>query len=75
MPFLVAQTVKHLPTKWETWAQPLGQGKEMAIHSSILAWNIQWNLVGYSPWGRKGSDMTEQFPFLSLHLISELQFI
>ena len=29
--------------------------KEMAIHSSILAWEIhgQRSLVGYSPWGRK----------------------
>ena len=36
--------------------------KEMVIHSSILSWEIhgQRNLVGYSPWGHKGSDMTEQ---------------
>ena len=29
--------------------------KEMATHSSILAWEIreQRNLAGYSPWGRK----------------------
>ena len=27
--------------------------KEMATHSSILAWRIPWNLVGYSPWGHK----------------------
>ena len=35
--------------------------KEMATHSSILAWEISWqrSLAGYSPWGRKGSDMTE----------------
>ena len=26
---------------------PLEEG--MAIHSSILAWRIPWNLVGYSP--------------------------
>ena len=27
--------------------------KEMATHSSILAWEIPWTeeLVGYSPWG------------------------
>ena len=34
--------VKHLPTMWETWIQSLGQEdlleKEMATHSSILAW-------------------------------------
>ena len=43
---LVAQTVKHLPTMWETRVQSLGQEdlleKEMATHSSILAWKIPW---------------------------------
>ena len=43
---LVAQTVKCLPTMWETWVQALGQEdlleKEMATHSSILAWKIPW---------------------------------
>ena len=43
---LVAQTVKSLPTMWETWVQSLGQEdlleKEMATHSSILAWKIPW---------------------------------
>ena len=36
--------------------------KEMATHSSILAWKILWTEEpgGYSPWGRKESDMTEQ---------------
>ena len=37
---LVAQTVKCLPTMWETWVQSLGQEdlleKGMATHSSIL---------------------------------------
>ena len=39
---LVAQTVKHLPTVLETQVQSLGREdpleKEMATHSSILAW-------------------------------------
>ena len=43
---LVAQTVKCLPTMWETWIQSLGQEdpleKEMATHSSTLAWKIPW---------------------------------
>ena len=43
---LVAQVVMHLLTMWETWIQPLGQEdpleKEMATHSSILAWKIPW---------------------------------
>ena len=34
--------------------------KEMATHSSILAWRILWTEeLGYSPWGRKESDTTE----------------
>ena len=41
---LVAQTVKRLPTMRETWVQSLGWEdvlvKEMATHSSILAWKI-----------------------------------
>ena len=41
---LVAQTVKRLPAMWETRVRFLGQEdpleKEMAIHSSILAWRI-----------------------------------
>ena len=33
--------------------------KEMATHSSILAWRIPWtSLMGKSPWGHKESDMT-----------------
>ena len=44
--FLVAQTVKHLPAMREIWVQPLGQEdpleKEMAIHSSTLAWRVPW---------------------------------
>ena len=43
---LVAQTVKRLPITWETRVQSLGQEdlleKEMATHSSILAWKIPW---------------------------------
>ena len=43
---LVAQTVKHPPAMQETQVQSLGQEdpleKEMATHSSILAWKIPW---------------------------------
>ena len=43
---LVAQMVKHLPATWETQVQFLGREdpleKEMAIHSSTLAWKIPW---------------------------------
>ena len=43
---LVAQTVKQLPTMWETrvrslgWEDPLE--KEMATYSRTLAWKIPW---------------------------------
>ena len=44
--FLVAQTAKRLPIMRETWVQSLGLEdpleKEMATHSSILAWKIPW---------------------------------
>ena len=43
---LVAQRLKRLPAMQETWVQSLGQEdpleKEMATHSSILAWRIPW---------------------------------
>ena len=43
---LVAQRVKRLPAMQETWVQSLSQEdlleKEMATHSSTLAWKIPW---------------------------------
>jgi len=40
---------------WETQVQPLGQEnlleKEMAPHSSILAWKIPWMEEPGPPWG------------------------
>ena len=43
---LVAQMVKSLPSMRETWVRSLDQEdlleKEMASHSSILAWKILW---------------------------------
>ena len=43
---LVAQMVKNLPAMQETWVQSLGREdpleKEMATHSSVLAWRIPW---------------------------------
>ena len=43
---LVAQRLKCLPARRETWVQSLGREdpleKEMATHSSILAWRIPW---------------------------------
>ena len=43
---LVAQMVKRLSTMLETWVRSLGREdsleKEMATHSSTLAWKIPW---------------------------------
>ena len=59
---------------WETWVQSLGLKdpleKEVATYSSILAWTIQWTEepgAGYSPWGRKESDMTERLTHTHTH--------
>ena len=42
----MAQMVKCLPVMQETWVRSLGQEdpleKEMAAHSSTLAWKIPW---------------------------------
>ena len=60
----MAQRLKHLPPMRETWVQSLGREdpleKEMAIHSSILAWTIPWTeeLGGLQPTGREELDMT-----------------
>ena len=55
----MAQTVKNLPTMWETWVQSLGWEdpleKGMATHSSILARRIPWTEEpgSYSPRSHK----------------------
>ena len=42
----MAQTVKHLPAVRETWVRSLGWEdpleKEIATHSSTIAWKIPW---------------------------------
>ena len=42
----MAQQVKNLPAMYITWVRFLGQEdsleKDMATHSSILAWEISW---------------------------------
>ena len=63
---LVAQIVKNLLAVQWTWVQSLSREgsmeKEMATHSSILAWRIPWTKEPvwlYSPRGCKESDMAE----------------
>ena len=44
----MAQLVKNLPAKWETWVRFLGWEdaleKGMAAQSGILAWRIPWTV-------------------------------
>ena len=62
---LVAQSVKSLPAVQETWVQSLGWEdsleKEMATHSSILAWKIPWTEEpgGLQSMGSQESDTTK----------------
>ena len=69
---LVAQMVKCLPTTWETQVQSLGWEdplkKAMATTPVFLPGKAHGrrSLIGYSTWGRKESDRTEQLRFLSL---------
>ena len=59
---------------WDTRVQSLGREdpleKDMATHSSILAWRIPWTEEPgrQCPWGHKVSDMT-QWLTLSLFLL------
>ena len=65
----MAQSVQNPPAMQETQVLSLGQEvpleKKMGTHSSILAEKShgQRSLVGYSPWGRKESNSTEQLNY------------
>ena len=76
---LMAQRLKRLPAMRETWVRPLGWEdpleKEMATHSSILAWRIPWTeepgrlqSMGSQ---RVGYDFTFTFPSLSVSCLCE----
>ena len=66
---LVAQRLKCLPPMRETWVWSLGQEhpleKDMATHSSILAWRIPWteDPGRLQSTGVRESDMTERLYF------------
>ena len=73
--------VKHLPTMWETQVQPLGQEdlleKQMATHSSILAWRIPWTEEpgGLQSMGSQRVDRTERLHFHFLICSLQLNFL
>ena len=62
---LVAQIVKNLPAMQEIWVQSLSQEdplKREWLPTPVFLpaeFQGQKSFVGYSPWGRKESDMTE----------------
>ena len=63
---VVAQMVKDPHAMWETWVWSLGWEdpleKGITTHSTVLAWRIPWTKEprGYSPWGCKELQTTEQ---------------
>ena len=75
---LVAQRLKHLPGMLETRVRSLGREdpleREMATHSSSLAWRIPWleELRGLQSTSRKESDTTERLHFVTVDHTSEL---
>ena len=74
---LVAQTVKSLPAVQKTWVRSLGWedplGKEMATHSSTLAWNIPWmeepGRLQYMESKRIGHDWVTSLSFFQTKLL------
>ena len=72
----MAQRLKPLPAMWETWVQSLGREdpleKEIATHSSTLAWKIPWTEEpGRLQSMGSQSDTTERLHF---HLHTYLDF-
>ena len=71
---LVAQTVKCLPTIWETQVQSLGGEdpleKRMTTHSIILAWRISWTDEPGRLWsmGLQELDTTERLSLILFHM-------
>ena len=78
---LVAQMLKRLPGMRETWVWSLGREdpleKEMATHSSTLAWRIPWREEPgrLQSMGSQESDTTERLSFLLPFVIAERKVI
>ena len=76
---LVIQSVKKPPAMQEDWVQSLGWEdpleKRIATHSVFLPREFygQRILLGYSPWGCKELDTTEQLNWLTVHGVPKSQ--
>ena len=59
---LVAQTVKNSPAMWKTWVRKIPWRRDQLPTPVFLPGEFhgQRSLEGYSPWGHKESDTTEQ---------------
>ena len=74
----MAQLVKSLPVMQETWVRSLSREdlleKEMATHSNTFVWKIprMEDPGGYSPWGRKELDTTEQLTHWATELLTSM---
>ena len=84
MASLVAQTAKPLPVMREIGVRSLGREdpleKEMATHSSTLAWEIPWTEDRgglYGSWGQKESETTERlyFPLSNNYIEANLEIL
>ena len=73
---LVAQTVKNLPATWKTWVGKILWRHEWLPASVFLPGEFQGqrSLAGYSSWGHKESDTTEQLTF-SVIVVTLLNWI
>ena len=72
----MAQRLKYLLEMQETWVRSLGQEdpleKEMATHSSILAWRIPWT---EEPGWSMGSQGRTQLSVFSLPIVLSIFLI
>ena len=77
---LVAQMVKHLPKMqrpgFDAWVGKISCGRKWQSTPLFLPGKSHGrrNLVGYSSWGRKESNMTERLHFFSLEKRGRLSF-
>ena len=76
--FLVAQLIKSMSVVQETWVRSLGRedspggGHGIPLQYSHLENpHGQRSLVGCSPWGRKGSDTSEQLNTAQHEILGE----